>query len=59
VPPDIGPKSISGVFVLTKYSKEFKLKVVQDYLMSTMGLRLIAKKYGVKAIPTYFFGFNV
>ncbi|PKX79633.1 IS3 family transposase, partial [Latilactobacillus sakei] len=32
---------------MTKYSKELKMKVVQDYLTSSIGYRLIARKYGI------------
>ncbi len=40
---------ISGVFILTKYSKTLKIKVVQDYLTSPLGYKLIARKYGIKS----------
>ena len=40
---------ISGVFILTKYSKTLKIKVVQDYLTSSLGYELIARKYGIKS----------
>lgn len=32
---------------MAKYSEEFKLQVVQDYLNSSMGYSLITKKYGL------------
>lgn len=34
---------------MSKYSEEFKLKVVLDYLNGTQGYKLMAKKYHVKA----------
>lgn len=36
---------------MAKYSEEFKLMVVQDYLSGSLGYILIAKKYGVGASP--------
>ncbi|MCP8877051.1 transposase, partial [Latilactobacillus curvatus] len=32
---------------MTKYSKTLKIKVVQDYLTSSLGYELIARKYGI------------
>ncbi len=46
---------ISGVFILTKYSKKLKIRVVQDYLTSPIGYRLIAKKYGIKSSSSVLF----
>ena len=46
---------IPGVFILTKYSKELKMKVVQDYLTSSIGYRLIARKYGIKSSSSVLF----
>ncbi|MCS6142679.1 transposase, partial [Latilactobacillus curvatus] len=34
---------------MTKYSKTSKIKVVQDYLTSPLGYKLIARKYGIKS----------
>ncbi|WDC91534.1 IS3 family transposase [Latilactobacillus curvatus] len=34
---------------MTKYSKTLKIKVVQDYLTSSLGYELIARKYGIKS----------
>ncbi|UTB76824.1 hypothetical protein A4W74_09265 [Latilactobacillus curvatus] len=34
---------------MTKYSKTLKIKVVQDYLTSPLGYKLIARKYGIKS----------
>ncbi|WP_140422996.1 transposase [Ureibacillus sinduriensis] len=36
---------------MTKYSEEFKLIVVQEYLSSSVGYRAIAKKYGIGDSP--------
>ncbi|MCM3390733.1 transposase [Ureibacillus chungkukjangi] len=36
---------------MTKYSKEFKLMVVQEYLSGSLGYRTIAKKYGIADSP--------
>ncbi|MED4886433.1 transposase [Lysinibacillus fusiformis] len=36
---------------MTKYSEEFKLMVVQEYLSGSLGYRSIAKKYGVDDSP--------
>ncbi|MDG4629672.1 transposase, partial [Enterococcus faecalis] len=33
---------------MAKYSFEFKLKLVHDYLSGQGGLRFLAKKYGLK-----------
>ena len=35
---------------MAKYSKEFKLKVVRDYLNGPLGYKLLARKYGMKSI---------
>ncbi|WP_251908084.1 IS3 family transposase [Latilactobacillus sakei] len=40
---------------MTKYSKELKMKVVQDYLTSSIGYRLIARKYGIKSSSSILF----
>ena len=32
---------------MVKYSEEFKLKVVQDYLTGTLGFTLLTRKYGI------------
>ncbi|BAX67738.1 hypothetical protein A4W83_04735 [Latilactobacillus sakei] len=40
---------------MTKYSKELKMKVVQDYLTSSIGYRLIARKYGIKSSSSVLF----
>lgn len=37
---------------MAKFSQHFKIKVVQDYLASSQGLRLIARKYGIKSKDT-------
>lgn len=34
---------------MSKYSKKLKVEVVQDYLSSLLGYKLIAKKYGIKS----------
>lgn len=48
-PPKVRPRSLTfGVFCMEKYSFEFKLKLVHDYLSGQGGLRFLAKKYGVK-----------
>lgn len=36
---------------MTKYSEEFKLMVVQEYLSGSIGYRAIAKKYGIGDSP--------
>ncbi|QCR31961.1 helix-turn-helix domain-containing protein [Lysinibacillus sp. SGAir0095] len=36
---------------MTKYSEEFKLMVVQEYLSGSLGYRAIAKKYGIADSP--------
>src|SRR5690625_4124390 len=38
---------ILGVFCMSIYDFEFKLKVVKDYLKGNLGYRLLAKKYGM------------
>ncbi|MEK1965681.1 transposase, partial [Latilactobacillus sakei] len=40
---------------MTKYSKKLKIRVVQDYLTSPIGYRLIAKKYGIKSSSSVLF----
>ena len=35
------------IFMSKKYSYEFKLKVVQDYLYGISGYTLLAKKYDI------------
>ncbi|WP_156520035.1 IS3 family transposase [Loigolactobacillus backii] len=37
---------------MTKYTKQFKLQVVQDYLTSSLGIVLIARKYQIKSDMT-------
>ncbi len=37
---------------MAKYSEEFKLKIVQEYLEGTLGYRLLAKKYGIPSTYT-------
>ncbi|MFL2030358.1 IS3 family transposase [Loigolactobacillus zhaoyuanensis] len=37
---------------MTKYTKLFKFKVVQDYLTTSLGLELIARKYRIKSHTT-------
>ena len=37
---------------MTKYTKQFKLHVVQDYLTSSLGFILIARKYQIKSHAT-------
>lgn len=37
---------------MPEFSQYFKIKVVQDYLTSSQGLRLIARKYGIKSNTT-------
>ncbi|WP_133278361.1 helix-turn-helix domain-containing protein [Secundilactobacillus malefermentans] len=37
---------------MTKYTKLFKFKVVQDYLTTSLGLKLIARKYQIKSYTT-------
>ncbi len=37
---------------MTKYTKLFKFKVVQDYLTSALGIELIARKYLIKSHTT-------
>lgn len=39
-------------FLMSKYSKNFKLHVVQDYLTSSLGYKLIAQKYHIKSDTT-------
>ncbi|WP_157997880.1 helix-turn-helix domain-containing protein, partial [Latilactobacillus curvatus] len=34
---------------MTKYSKTLKVKVVKEYLSSSLGYNLISKKYGIKS----------
>lgn len=36
---------------MTKYSEEFKLMVVQEYLSGSLGYRAIAKKYDIGDSP--------
>ncbi|MBL3729659.1 transposase [Lysinibacillus sp. HST-98] len=36
---------------MTKYSEEFKLMVVQEYLSGSIGYRAIAKKYSIGDSP--------
>ncbi|WP_330585606.1 MULTISPECIES: transposase [Clostridia] len=36
-----------GVFYMAKYSDEFKLKVVKEYLEGIFGYRILAKKYEI------------
>lgn len=38
---------------MSKYSKKLKVEVVQDYLSSLLGYKLIAKKYGIKSSVEY------
>ena len=39
------------MFFMAKYSEEFKLMVVQDYLSGSLGYTLVAKKHGVTTSP--------
>ncbi|WP_198022535.1 transposase [Carnobacterium pleistocenium] len=34
---------------MTKYSEEFKLQVVQEYLNGPLGFQLLAKKYALSS----------
>jgi len=36
-----------GVFYMVKYSKEFKINVVNEYLKGPLGYKLLAKKYDI------------
>ena len=38
-----------------QFTKELKMKVVQDYLTSSIGYRLIARKYGIKSSSSVLF----
>lgn len=50
--PEVRVKNlISGVYLMAKYSDEFKLKVVKEYLEGTLGYKLLARKY---CIPSTF-----
>lgn len=37
------------IFMSKKYSYEFKLKVVQEYLDGTLGYLLLSKKYNISS----------
>jgi len=37
---------------MAKYSKEFKLKVVMDYLSGLLGYQLLARKYEMKSVAS-------
>lgn len=50
--PRYWTKSNTGGFTMTKYTKLFKFKVVQDYLTTSLGLKLIARKYQIKSYTT-------
>ena len=34
---------------MSKFSKEFKFRVVQEYLNSSVGIGQLARKYGIKS----------
>ncbi|MCH4828168.1 helix-turn-helix domain-containing protein, partial [Planococcus halocryophilus] len=36
-----------GVFYMAKYSEEFKLQLVKEYVDGTLGYKLLARKYGL------------
>src|SRR5699024_11175089 len=38
---------ILGVFYMVKYSEEFKLKIIKEYLKGSLGYKLLAKKYQI------------
>jgi len=38
---------------MAKYSVEFKLKIVQEYLKGDIGYRALAHKYGIPDKKTY------
>ena len=42
-------KSNIGGFHMSKFSKEFKFRVVQEYLNSSVGIGQLARKYGIKS----------
>lgn len=37
------------IFMSKKYSYEFKLKIVQEYLNGTLGYTLLSKKYNISS----------
>ncbi|TQQ83925.1 transposase, partial [Peptacetobacter hominis] len=34
---------------MSKYSKELKLKIVEEYINSNIGYRILSKKYNIEA----------
>ena len=48
-PQNLELKLIFGVILMAKYSKEFKLKVVLEYLEGRMGYLLLARKHEIRS----------